>query len=184
MTDQELLRAYVDSSDRESLGVFLTRYQGSLMRFTGRLLGDRDAAQDVVQETFLEVARRPRRLLGVDNCHNWLLRVARNLGVTRLRREVRARRHVEVLRDRGAGVAAETGGSAALEADELKARVRAEIDRLNPRHSEILLLKIQEDKSYKEIAQITGLTVTNVGYLLHHAMKELTARLNHAREGL
>ena len=185
MTDQELLRAYADGSDRESLGVFLTRYQDSLMRFVGRLLGDRDAAQDVVQETFLEVARRPRRLLGVENCHNWLLRVARNLGVNRLRSEVRARRHAEAWRDRAAGAVAERPGvSEALEADERKAAVRTAIEGLAPRHRELLLLKVQEEKSYKEIAQITGLTVTNVGYLLHHAMKELTARLNHAREGL
>jgi DNA-binding CsgD family transcriptional regulator len=62
---------------------------------------------------------------------------------------------------------------AALETEESRRRVRAEIDRLNPRHREILLLKIEENKSYKEIAEITGLTATNVGYLLHTAMQAL-----------
>ena len=41
---------------------------------------------------------------------------------------------------------------------------------------------MQEGKSYKEIAEITGLTVTNVGYLLHQAMKSLSGRLR-AHEG-
>ena len=58
-------------------------------------LGDSEAAQDVVQETFIQVARFPRRLLEIESCHNWLLRVVRNLGVSRIRRDSRARRHVE-----------------------------------------------------------------------------------------
>ena len=42
--------------------------------------------------------------------------------------------------------------------------IRAGIQRLRPRLRELLLLKVQESKSYKEIAQITGLSVTNVGF--------------------
>jgi RNA polymerase sigma factor (sigma-70 family) len=187
MTDRELLGAYVASNDRESLGAFVTRYQASLLRFVGRLLGDPDAAQDVVQDTFLEVARHPRRLLEVESCHNWLLRVARNLGVSRIRNDARVRKHAQALKERlaggAAGVAADTA-SRALETEELAIRVRNEIERLRPRHRELLLLKVQEEKSYREIAEITGLTVTNVGYILHCAMKELTARLNHVRGGL
>ncbi len=180
MTDQELLQAYAESSDTECLGAFVARYQGSLVRFAGRLLGDGDAAQDVVQETFLQVARHPRRLLGLSSCHNWLLKVARNIGISRIRRDARARRHTEELARRTAS-AAEAARSApdALEAEEIRAEVRRAIDRLNPAYREVLLLKIQEEKSYREIAEITGITVTNVGYRLHRAMKELAVRLEH-----
>jgi RNA polymerase sigma-70 factor (ECF subfamily) len=188
LTDQELLRAYAASRDRDSLGRFLARYEASLMRFAGRLLGDRDAAQDVVQETFLQVARHPGRLLGVESCHNWLLRVARNIGVSRIRREARTRRHEETLRARAAALGEETaetaGPSGALEREEVRDRVRAAMDRLNPRYREILILKITEEKSYREIAEITGLSVTNVGYLLHQALKALSVRLDHSREML
>jgi RNA polymerase sigma-70 factor (ECF subfamily) len=62
--------------------------------------------------------------------------------------------------------------------------VRAAIDRLAPRHRELLLLKVVEQKSYREIAEITGLTVTNVGYLLHMAVKALGGRLKASREDL
>ena len=186
MTDQELLRAYAESSDRESLGTFLTRYQGSLVRFAGRLLGDADAAQDVVQETFLQVARHPTRLLEVENCHNWLLRVVRNIGISRIRHDARARKHAEAFMEQATATAAERTEAAALtlEAEEARAKVRAAIGRLQPRYREVILLKIQEEKSYKEISEITGLTVTNVGYMLHRAMKELTARLESTRETL
>lgn len=181
MTDQELLRAYADSSDRESLGAFVARYQAGLVRFVGRLLGDGEAAQDVVQDTFLEVARHPRRLLEVQSCHNWLLRVARNLGVTRLRREIRERKHAGAVLERAQAEAARRSEAeaAVLETEELRHKVRGAIDGLSPRTREVLLLKVEEDKSYKEIAEITGLSVTHVGFILHRAMKELTAKLNH-----
>lgn len=182
MTDRDLLQAYADSGDTDSLGAFLGRYQHSLLRFVGKLLGDHDAAQDVVQETFLQVARRPGRLLEVTSCHNWLLRVARNLGVSRIRRDSRARKHTEILKERVAAERTEADSPArALEKEELHAAVRTAIDRLAPRYREVLLLKIEEEKSYREISEITGLTVTNVGYLLHRAMKELSIKLNHAR---
>jgi RNA polymerase sigma-70 factor (ECF subfamily) len=186
MTDRELLLAYAESSDTESLGAFVQRYQSSLVRFAGKLLCDPEAAQDVVQETFLQVARHPRRLLDVHSCHNWLLRVTRNIGVSRIRKEARLRKHTEALRERTRLQAAEKAPSASriLEAEELRATVRSEINRLNPRYREVLLLKVQEEKSYREIAEITGLTVTNVGYLLHQAMKQLSSRLRTAREVL
>ena len=59
-----------------------------------------------------------------------------------------------------------------------------EIARLKPRYRELLLLKVVEEKSYKEIAAITGLSATNVGYLLHQAMKTLSQRIQEKREEL
>ena len=46
-----------------------------------------------------------------------------------------------------------------------------------------MLLKIQEARTYREIAEITGLTVTNVGYLVHQAMQTLKLKLKDLREG-
>jgi RNA polymerase sigma-70 factor (ECF subfamily) len=184
MTDHELLHAYATSRDQDSFGAFIGRYQGSLLRFAGKLLGDADGAQDVVQEAFLQVARDPKRLLAVESCHNWLLKVTRNIGISHLRRRSREARRIEATAGRVAGEAAEREEAerAALEAEEARARVRAEIDGLAPRHRELVLLKVVEKKSYREIAEITGLTVTNVGYLLHMAVKELSRRLRASKE--
>ena len=185
MTDHELLRAYVDTRDVDSLSAFLCRYQESLLRFVAKLLRDPDVAQDVVQETFLRVARNPKRLLSVESCHNWLLRVARNIGMDHVRRLTRVRRHAPLVATQAASVAEERqqGETATLEREEERDRVRAEIQKLKPRHRELLLLKVQEGKTYREIAQITGLSVTNVGYLLHHAMKSLAHRLRETPGG-
>lgn len=180
LTDHELLQSYVESQDVESLGAFLRRYQESVTRFVTRLLGDPEVAQDVVQETFLQAARHPGRLLKVDSCHNWLLRVARNIVMDHLRKLSRQRKHVAAVaeiearrQEQGAAATHET----AVEQAELHERVLAEIERLSPRHRELLLLRVEEQKSYREIAQITGLSATNVGFILHQAMKTLSRRL-------
>lgn len=187
MTDQELLRAYVVGHDVQSLGIFLGRYQDSILRFVARLLRDDDVAQDVVQETFLRVARHPKPLLKVESCHNWLLRVARNIGMDHLRRVSRHRKHAEsVARHAESSLAAAAAVAepvAVVERQELQKMVRAEIDRLPPRQRELLLLRVQEKKSYKEIAEIAGLTATNVGFILHQAMKALSTRLKDPLEG-
>lgn len=188
MTDQDLLRSFADRADVDSLDAFVHRYHDSLMRFISKFLGDQDLAHDVVQETFLQVAERPRKLLGVENCHNWLLRVARNLSIDYLRRKRTARRHAEALAAEKARAKEDLDDAAAptraLERAETRERVQREIARLKPRYRELLLLKVVEEKSYKEIAAITGLTPTNVGYLLHQAMKVLSRRLERQREEL
>jgi RNA polymerase sigma-70 factor (ECF subfamily) len=177
MTDRELLLAYVELRDAASLGVLLERHQDSLLRFVSRLLGDPHAAQDVVQETFLEAARHPQRLLRVDSCQNWLLRVARNRSVDWLRKETRRRRHTEAAALRSESSSEDAGPAASSERAERCAAMRREIDRLPPRQKEVLLLRIEAGKSYREIAEITGYSSTNVGYILHRTMKDLSARL-------
>lgn len=187
-TDRDLLRAYADSSDMESLGLFFGRHESSLLRFSVRLLGDHDLAQDVVQETFLKVASQPSKLLAVECQQNWLLRVARNVGISLLRQRSRARKHAErssdIARDTLEARDAHARPAAGVESQEARARVRGEIAKLPPLQREVLILKMEQSKSYKEIAEITGLTATYVGYLLHVAMKELTRRLSPQREEL
>ena len=183
MTDRTLLEAYADTGDSECLGIFLKRYETSLIRFVSNFLGDEGIAQDIVQETFLKVARRPGKLLGVKSFHNWLLKVARNQSIDHLRKVVRQRRHKNRLQQEAASQVAQADTVIeTLEHSERSARVRMEIDRLRPKLKEIMLLKVQESKSYREIAEITGLTVTNVGYLVHQAMQALKSSLRDLRE--
>lgn len=179
MTDHQLVEAYAGRQDCQAFGVFVSRHEGTLLRFAASFLRSDSLAQDVVQEAFLRAARDPHRLLQRTSDgwseRNWLLKVVRDLSVDSLRRGASERKAV-------AALAAGTETSApppdvAAEAAEESARVRAALDRLPERLRELLILKVREHKSYKEIAQITGLSVTNVGFLLHQAMKKLAAEV-------
>ena len=55
--------------------------------------------------------------------------------------------------------------------------VRLVLETLDARSRELIRLRFEEDLSYKEIAERTGLTVGNVGYILHHALKAMAVEL-------
>ncbi len=175
MTDKELILAYVQGRNVHAFDAFVERHESALLAFAASLLRDDAGAQDVVQETFLRAARYPNRLLRSGEAgtteRNWLLKVVRDLSIDCLRRRGTERKALA----QAAAAKPKTAppADAELEQRERHAQVLAAIDRLIPRLREIVILKVREQKSYKEIAQITGLTVTNVGFLLYQAMKQL-----------
>lgn len=186
MTDRQLIEAFVRADAQgfrheDVFGVFVERHQGAMLSFAASFLRDDTLAQDVVQEAFLRAARNPQRILQfgegekAGSERNWLLKVVRDLSIDSLRRRASEKKAVE----RKAETAERSAPAADVNAEkeEQNAQVRDAIDRLKPRYRELLILKVREQKSYREIAQITGLTVTNVGFLLHQAMQALTEEL-------
>jgi RNA polymerase sigma-70 factor (ECF subfamily) len=190
MTDRELILAYANKRDHSAFGLFVERHQCALISFAAAFLRDDSGAQDVVQETFLRVAQYPQRILQDDgrvssngNGHedtstherNWLLKVARDLSIDNLRKKAVERRSTHVLSN-APPQTAPASDARAEQRDEVS-KANAAIERLPERLREVVILKIREQKSYKEIAQILGLSATNVGFLLHQAMKVLSAEL-------
>ena len=63
--------------------------------------------------------------------------------------------------------------SVMVEKQETSRHVQSLIGDLNPRQQEILRLKFQSSLSYKEIAEVMGLSVSNVGFILHKAIQKV-----------
>jgi len=146
------------------------QYQAPLLRYATRLVGDPDRARDVVQDTFVRLLAQPPAMVDT-HLAEWLFTVCRNRAFDIVRKEGRMKPF-----DAGAGervVAAEPRPGAALEAAETHASVLRLIDRLPPNQQEVIRLKFQNGFSYKEISRITELSVSNVGFLLHTAIKTL-----------
>jgi RNA polymerase sigma-70 factor (ECF subfamily) len=177
VTDAALLEALRESPGR-TLPALLARFERPLLRHAAAVLRDASAAQDVVQDAVLRLLAHRGR---IDNLAAWLMRVTHNLALDHLRKEKRRQRlHLEA--SAGPEPLAEPADRA-LERREAAARVREELARLAPHERAVLSLKVREGRSYKEIAAITRLSESNVGYLLHHAMKKLLARLRAADTG-
>ena len=155
----------------------VARYEAQLLRYAVRLMFDHNAAQDVVQDTFIKLLRHWKGAMEpCAHLSNWLYRVAHNRAVDSLRRESRRsllhrRQAAEELDhtppDRGEGFRISAAAEKASEALLI----------LNHREQQLVILKVYEEKSYREISEITGLTVGNVGYILHHAMKKMARHL-------
>jgi RNA polymerase sigma-70 factor (ECF subfamily) len=154
----------------------ITEHQTALLRYVARLVNDAAAAQDVVQETFLKLFRVWRAgARPTENLKPWLYRVAHNAALDYIRHETRLRRwHEEEAAERAAASAdpSDPPDQAELVLGQLRCLAEPE--------QQVLLLRLQEGLSYREIGLVTGRTEGNVGCLLHHAVKKLSVSLKKA----
>ena len=146
------------------------QFQPHLLRYATRLLGDPDRARDAVQDTFVRLLAQPRAAVD-GHLAEWLFTVCRNRVFDINRKEGRMKQFAEGAAERV--LADEPRPGAELEAEEMHATVLRLIDRLPPNQQEVIRLKFQSGFSYKEISRITQLSVGNVGFLIHTAVKAL-----------
>jgi len=152
--------------------------QGPLTRYATRLLGDPDRARDVVQDTFVKfMLQTPASING--HAVEWLFTVCRHRALDVLRKEGRMLRFEEGQVERVTAQDARPGRD--LERAETHATILRMIDRLPTNQQEVVRLKFQHGFSYKEIAGITELSVTNVGFLIHTAVARMRAEFSAQR---
>jgi len=152
--------------------------ESPLLGYALRLTGEREVAEDLVQEAFMklhaqfEEVREPRR---------WLYRTVHNLALN-YRRDSAKLLPLQPQRDEADAPAAEAADPLPLP-DEQIARlegiglVRLSLAALDDRSRELIRLKFHEDLSYAQISERTGLKTGHIGYLLHHALKAIAAEL-------
>jgi RNA polymerase sigma factor (sigma-70 family) len=156
----------------------LDLYESSLIAYASSIFnGDEDRARDVVQDTLLKLyLADPVRVS--ENLKAWLYAVCRNRAFDVLRKENRM-----VLSDDGEPMdwldEWQPDPSDEAGRDELLGHVWTVLEQLPRNQREVIRLKFQHDLSYKEISNITGLSVTNVGFLLHTGVKRLRKLLQH-----
>jgi RNA polymerase sigma-70 factor (ECF subfamily) len=117
-------------------------------------LGSREDADDVLQETFVRLARRRKRLSGVDNLVAYVFTVARNEAARLAGR--RTRRREKRLRLDGAALFLESTGNDP-QRREVAELVAAALDRLGAEAREVVELKTYAGLTFREIAEVTGL---------------------------
>jgi len=170
------------NGEPDAFGDLVRRHENALLRHARALLADWRGGEDVVQEAFLRLAQKPPRIpddvLGDPRAEGallagWLHQVTRNLCMDTLRSESRRRQREEAL-----AVPDEThGGLDGVEADDTRAAVERGLTRLPEDQREVLVLRLFGDRSYKEIAEITGKKVGTIGWLISVGLKALSNEL-------
>jgi len=154
--------------------------EGPLLLYAMKLVQNHDTAQDLVQDAFL---RLHSRLADVSQPKAWLYRTVHNLAMNHHRkfsRIVPFRQEGE--EDKNAEGPAEPIDEEPLPDQQIEHLENVGLamlclNKLDDLSSNIVRLKFIEELSYKEISSRTGLTVGNVGYKLHHALKSLAQEL-------
>ncbi|MEN3940049.1 sigma-70 family RNA polymerase sigma factor [Prosthecobacter sp. SYSU 5D2] len=154
----------------------LDQYESNLIAYTAGILnGDYERARDVVQDSLLKLyLTDPEKVR--DNLKAWLFTVCRNRALDILRKDHRLDIGNE---DALTGaVSYDPDPSENADSHELHARIWELVDKLRPNQREVIRLKFMHDCSYQQIADVTGLTVGNVGFIMHVAIKKLREHLN------
>ena len=166
----------------DAFEALVARHERALLRHARALLGDWRSGEDVVQEVFLRLAQRPPTLdadvQGDPRAESavlasWLHQVLRNLCMDAKRSEIRRKRREEEASAREAS----SGGMESVDAADTKAAVERGLLKLPVDQREVLVLRLFDEKSYAEIAAITGRKVGTVGWLISVGMKALAAEL-------
>jgi RNA polymerase sigma-70 factor (ECF subfamily) len=133
------------------------------------VVGSHDLAREVVQEAFARALRERRRFRGEGSLEAWVWKIAVNVARKQRRRLVQER---ELTSERAADARPSSDSSS----------VRAAVLALPPRRRLVIFLRYFADRSYREIAEIVGVSEGTVAATLSQAHRELATRLE--REGV
>jgi len=177
LDDNALVTSYLGGASR-AFDLLVERYQTRLLNFVYRTVGDRERAEDLVQEAFVRVHRHLARFDRSKKFSTWIYTIASNLAKNELRN--RSRNPLVYFQTMTSGWEDE---DRPLEFEDPNARpddefdrkhlrelVDAAVKRLPVHHREVFVLRELEGRSYEEIAEIT-----------HCNLGTVKSRLNRAR---
>lgn len=155
---------------------FVRRYERHVYRVAFRVLQNRPEAQEMVQEVFVRAYRALPRFRSGAGLGTWLYRITMNACLDSKRR-VRSRREVPLTA--ASGEAAEGADPSARAASrEFAARVSAALEELPPRQRATLILRIYEELSLPEIAEVLESPLGTVKANYHHALLKVRRALH------
>jgi RNA polymerase sigma-70 factor (ECF subfamily) len=164
----ELLALRCRAGDPTAFADLIAEFEGPLLYYLLKLLGNEDRAYDVLQELWLKVVRTIRQLVEPAALRVWLYRAAHGLAVDQIRR-----RQVRQAAEQEHALAVDAAGpDPEFTAIDAQAIHRA-LDELSPREREVLVLFFLESMSLEDIAEVVGRPVGTVKSRLHYAKRAL-----------
>jgi RNA polymerase sigma-70 factor (ECF subfamily) len=187
-TDEELLVRY-RKGQTEAFGVLVRRYERELFGYLRRYLADSDLADDVFQNTFLQVFTKIDQYEEGRPVRPWLYTIATHQAIDALRRAGRRqvlsldqsrtelpngeiRSLLELLESRGPGTVEQIQG------DERRELIRNSVEQLPEFLRQVVVLAYYQGLKYREIAEILDIPVGTVKSRLHAALVKLQGAWN------
>lgn len=176
MTDQELIRVFV-AGEEKGFATLLGRYQAKIYTSIFLLVKDQDLANDLFQETFIKVIQTLRKM----HYHEegkflpWVMRIAHNMVIDYFRKEKKAPNMVSLdaqERMEEMGLIDESFETRLIREQTLE-ELRACIKRLPDEQKEVLIMRHYGEMSFKEIAEITNVSINTALGRMRYAISNL-----------
>ena len=178
-------RELAEEPSGEELKALFDRYYPSVFHFFQNRGVPREDARDLTQETFLRVYRGIGRFRRDASFQTWLFQIATNLWCNDVRRRTAGKREgrevsLDVLAEKGREVSEEPAHPLDhLVAEERRSTLREALSELPPQMRRCVLLRLDRDLKYREIASLMQISVDTVKSQLSQARSRLQARLGH-----
>ena len=176
LDDNQLVTSYLGGASR-AFDLIVERYQSRLLNFVYRTVGDRERAEDLVQEVFVRVYRHLARFDRSKKFSTWIYTIASNLAKNELRN--RARNPLVLFQTMTSGWEDEdrplefedptARPDDAFDRRHLRELVDAAVRRLPVHHRQVFILRELEGRSYEEIAELTRCNLGTVKSRLNRA---------------
>jgi RNA polymerase sigma-70 factor (ECF subfamily) len=188
LTDEDLLLGYRSEGDRWAFDALVYRYEKELFGYLRHYLGGTEMAEDVFQQTFLQVHLKCKQFDPGRRVRPWLYTVATNQAIDYQRRN---RRHRMASLDRRSrsDTEEEAGSLTALldspepnpaqraESAERHAQLRQAVEDLPEQTKQVVLLVYFRGLKYREAAEVLSIPVGTVKSRLHAAIHKLSETL-------
>ena len=180
LTDMDIL-AEVGAGNVDAYGKIVAKYNGRLYNFIYRFVGDRETAEEIVQETFLRAFRKRKEYRAIANFSTWLFTIAGNLAKSELRRRKRWRMF-SLERDEETDTGMELPDESArpdkvAESSIADVQIQEAIASLPENYKQVILLRDVEGMSYQEISEIVDCPVGTVKSRVNRARLKLQQKL-------
>lgn len=179
-SDEELMRRTAEG-DQRAFAILYERYNGAVLSYLYRMLGNLEDVESVGQEVFLRAFKFARTYRYPQKFSTWLFTIARNLAINQARRRKRA--PVRSATDLGlsgdeTGDALDVAAKATADPAQREeiARLLSALDDLPTDQKEVIMMGVFQDLSYNEMEQITGTKAVTLRSRMFHGLRRL-ARL-------
>lgn len=179
---KKLIQSFVENNDEEAFTSFFKIYYARLIDYSMIFLKDELLAQEVVSDIFYKLLKQKHKLLKIENITSYLFLSCKNQSLTYLKKnKARAFNSIEMLYDHPS--AGNNNPEEDVITQELQDLVFNTIESLPPRRKLVFNMIKDDGMSYKEVAELLGVSVKTVDNQLASAIAELrkkvSAYLNH-----
>src|SRR5258706_4041230 len=178
MNSSEELIARARRGEDEAFRMIFDRYARPIISFVYDMVGRRELAEELTQETFVRAYKNIKGLRDDTKLSTWLFGIAKNVARESLRSRIKDDRKIGIDDDRIMELAdgAVTPDDQLLN-KELNGVIREALGALDEDKRLVFTLKIFQQRSYEEIAEITGSSIPKLKTDLHRARAEMRRRI-------
>ena len=165
------------TGDVHSFALLVEKHKERAFTFAVRMVKNREDAEEITQDAFVSAYRSLKDFKGEARFTTWLYKIIYNKALSRFRKKEIDRFSMDDLGVKDAPAEPGLDGLDALHRQERRKLILQALENLKEDERAVLMLFYFNEKSIKEIEEITGLSVANIKILLHRGRKKLLIEL-------